>query len=192
MKRDRTSAKVICFTVCYAACQAVAIWILKNLLVLERRMARPQGAGILADLKTCKALDPSCSKFPPYCAYQVCVWSLTTHLIPYPFPFFKRAIQALEKGFQEDTTQWARQCLWDTLLFSHGFFRFPVWSAGESFCISCQNCASATRPHCSLHTDLIPQPLQDLLYCYSSLPRFLPWRVLVSFLLLKHCICEWK
>lgn len=100
MKRDRTSAKVICFTVCYAACQAVAIWILKNLLVLERRMARPQGAGILADLKTCKALDPSCSKFPPYCAYQVCVWSLTTHLIPYPFPFFKRAIQVngIRKG----------------------------------------------------------------------------------------------
>lgn len=116
-------------------------------------------------------------------------------LDPLPFSLLKKnpfRSMALEKGCQEDTTQWARQCLWDTLLFSHGFFRFPVWSAGESFCISCQNCASATRPHCSLHTDLIPQPLQDLLYCYSSLPRFLPWRVLVSFLLLKHCICEWK
>lgn len=47
-----------------------------------------------------------------------------------------------------------------TLLFSHGFsfFRFPVRSAGESFCISCQNCASATRPQRWLHTDLIPQP----------------------------------
>lgn len=62
MKQHRTPAMAIRFTLCSAACQAVTIWIQKNLPVLERQMARPQGAGILADLTACNALDPNCSK----------------------------------------------------------------------------------------------------------------------------------
>lgn len=82
------------------------------------------------------------------------------------------------------------------LVFSHGFFRFPVCSTGESLCISCQNCASATRPHCSLHTDLILQPEQDPLCCFSSLPCTLVHFTIkaspVVFLEFQYCICEWR
>lgn len=121
--------------------------------------------------------------FPTYCASTcICCWilnlNLTTNLIPSPFfspfPFFLFRLVALVEGRQEETPQWARQCLWETPLFPRGFFRFPVWSAGESFSTSCQNGASATRPHCLLHTDLLLQSQQDLLYCYYSLPSFFP------------------
>lgn len=114
------------------------------------------------------------------------------------FPFFPLGLGALAEGRQEETPQWARQCLWETLLYPQGFFLFPVWSAGESFSTSCQSGASATRPHCLLHTDLILQPQRDLLYCYYSLPCFfslpITWRVAVFsvFCCFKHWICEWK
>lgn len=133
-------------------------------------MARPQGAGILADLTACKALDPNCSKVRPSISTLLCI-----HLIPilfFSFPFFPFRSAALEEGRQEETPQSARQCLWETLLYPHCFFLFPVWSAGEWFSTSRQNQATATRPHCLLHTDLILQPQWDLLYCYYSLPCF--------------------
>ncbi len=145
-------------------------------------MARPQGAGILADLTACKALDRNCSKVRPSISTLLCIhlrWTgLTTYLIPCPFslffsfPFFPFRSVALAEGRQEETPQWACQCLRETLLYPHGFFLFPVWSAGGSFSTSCQSGASATRPHCLLHTDLILRPQWDLFYCYYSLPCF--------------------
>lgn len=194
MKQHRTPAMAIRFTVCSAACQAVTIWIQKNLPVLERQMARPQGAGILADLTACNALDLNCSKvnlsiFTLLCIHlrfvQLFKSELDNTLDPwffFKFPFISIQVLVLAEGRQEETPQWTRRCLRETPLYPHGFFRFPFWSAGESFSTSCQS--GATRPHCLLHTDLILQPQQDLLYCYYGLPCFfapllLPWSVAV-------------
>lgn len=162
-------------------------------------MAGLQGAGILADLTACKALDPNCSKVRPSISTLLCIhlcWTgLTTYLIPYPFfffkfPFFPFRSVALAEGRQEETSQWACQCLRETLLYPHGFFLFPVWSAGESFSTSCQNGASATRPHCLLHTDLILQPQRDLLYCYYSLPCFFSAYTMKGFCLFSVFCCS--
>lgn len=106
------------------------------------------------------------SRYPPP---LLCMPGLTIYLIPSPippsfllkFPFLSSQVSDISKGLPWGIrhNEVVSAC-GKTLLFSHGFsfFWFPVRSAGESFCISCQNCASATRPQCSLHTDLIPQP----------------------------------
>ena len=211
MKQHRTPAMAIRFTVCSAACQAVTIWIQKNLPVLERQMARPQGAGILADLTACNALDLNCSKvnlsiFTLLCIHlrfvQLFKSELDNTLDPwffFKFPFISIQVLVLAEGRQEETPQWTRRCLRETPLYPHGFFRFPFWSAGESFSTSCQS--GATRPHCLLHTDLILQPQQDLLYWYYGLPCFfcpLTFTMKrccafsVLFMRFIHCVCEWK
>lgn len=147
-------------------------------------MARPQGAGTLADLTACEAVGPNCSKVRPSISIQQSIhlrWSwtqnlrLTKHLIPYSFSFVFisfLSIQVSGISGQEETPQWARRCLRETPLYPHGFFLFPVCAVGESFSTSSENGAAATRPHCLLHTDLILQLLWDLLYCYYSLPCF--------------------
>lgn len=96
MEQHRTPARAIRFYRVLGSLSSCDHLDLKNLLVLERRMARPQGAGILADRTACKALDPNCNKvrpsISPYGA-STCVWcwtsnlSPTTHLIPFPFFF---------------------------------------------------------------------------------------------------------
>lgn len=97
MEQHRTPARAIRFYRVLGSLSSCDHLDLKNLLVLERRMAWPQGAGILADRTACKALDPNCNKvrpsISPYGA-STCVWcwtsnlSPTTHLIPFPFLHF--------------------------------------------------------------------------------------------------------
>ena len=119
--------------------------------------------------------------FPDNCASTcfgawliIWAWQDTWSLILFFFSISFLSIQVSGISCQEETPQWARQCLRETLLYPHGFFRFPVCSAGESFSTSRQNGAAATRPHCLLHTDLILQLQWDLLHCYYRLPCFFP------------------
>lgn len=77
---------------CSAGCQAVTIWMLKNLLVLERRMVQPQGAGILADMTACKNLDLNCNKVRPSISTLLWIhlrgfWTLNQSLITDFIPF---------------------------------------------------------------------------------------------------------
>lgn len=109
------------------------------------------------------------------------------------------------RGLPGENPTISMSVLTETLLYPCGFFLFPVCSLYQgvvhNFLSKQSQRATATRPQCLLHTDLILQLPKDLLYCYYSLACFFPplfynmkgcCVLSVLFLLFKHCVCEWK
>lgn len=102
-------------------------------------MARPQGAGISADPTGRRAFDPNCSKVRFTISTLLCIhlrWCWTSHrsrptdsilfFLLFSLFTFHSGPGALAEGRQEETSQWARQCSRETLLYPHSFsFFFP-------------------------------------------------------------------